>query len=182
MFCLPNSCSLASAPQCPLQLWHLVSFWESSALLKEQEAGERIDRKRSAKLKVLGEKQHDLGSMVLFVWSLRRDPVVSHKIFGVTVRMLLWQNLGNSKTIPIINKRSLLCALNTPCKVYSVNNYMLFCSLKKMKWLEFLIQFLRFPVRCRLSAKFKAPFVSNCFQYFFILLASFNKALAVCFP
>lgn len=44
MLPLPNSCGLAYAAQESPQPWHLVSFWEASALLKEQEAGERIDR------------------------------------------------------------------------------------------------------------------------------------------
>jgi hypothetical protein len=94
----------------------------------------------------LGEKQHDLGPMDLFTRSLSRDPVASYKKFGQTVTMWLEENLLNTVQIHIINKRSLLYALHAPHKVYSVNNYMLFCSLKN-EMTGIFNTFVRFPVR-----------------------------------
>ena len=44
--------------------------------------------------------------------------------------MLLEGKLLNTGRIHIINKRGLLYALYAPYKVCSLNNYMLFCSLK----------------------------------------------------
>ena len=44
--------------------------------------------------------------------------------------ILLEENLLNTGKIHIIGKRSLLYAFYAPYKVYSINNYMLFCTLK----------------------------------------------------
>lgn len=114
---------------------------------------------------------------------LSRDPVALFKKFGQTVMMLLEENLLNTGKIHIINKRSLLYALSAPCQGYSINNNMLFCSLKnEMTGILDTISEPSYESGCTLSTKFKTPFSSNCFQYFFILLASFRKALADCFP
>lgn len=105
------------------------------------------------------------------------------KKFGQTVMMLLEENLLNAVKSHTANKRSLLYALYAPCKVYSINNYMLFCS-PQMKWLEFLMPLLKLPARgdAHFLLSPKAPFSSDCFQYFFILLVSFKRVLAACIP
>lgn len=115
------------------QSWHLVSFWEASAPLKEQEAGEKNTIYRTL---ILGGNQHDLGSADLFARGLSRDPVVSYKKFAKTVMILLEGNLLNTVRLYIVNKRSLLCTLYAPHKVYSIKKNetcMLFCSLKNEK-------------------------------------------------
>lgn len=98
--------------------------------------------------------------------------------------MMFEKNLLNTVKIQIINKRSLLYALLAPYRVHLINSYyMLFCSLKnEMAGLFNTISEISYKNGCTFSAMFKVPFFSNCFQYFFVLLVSFRKAWADCFP
>lgn len=67
-----------------------------------------------------GGDQHDLGSADLFTRSLSRDPILSYKKFAKTVMILFEGNLLNIVRLYIVNKRSLLCALYVPHKVYLI--------------------------------------------------------------
>lgn len=135
-----------------------------SALLEEPEAGERMTRIGSTGLSFLGEKQHDLGLVDLFLRSWSRDPVAFYKGFGQTVMIVLEENLLNTVKIHIMNKRSLLYALYAPYKVYSINNYMLFCFPKnEMTGILNTISVISCESWYTLSTKFKEPFSSNCF-------------------
>lgn len=173
---LPNSCSSAYAAQEPPTAPASAFLLGGICPAARTGGWEGMDRTGSRGPLFLGEEQHDLGRGELLMRGWSRDPVAFSKKFGQTVMMLLEENLLNAVKSHIANKRSLLYALYASCKVYSINNYMLFCS-PQMKWLEFLMPLLRLPVRgdAHFLLSPKAPFSSDCFQYFFILLVSFRS-------
>lgn len=134
------------------QSWHLVSFWEASALLKEQEAGEKNSIHRPLILggkptwpwlrrsvhKRLKQRPH---CFLQEVWTNCDDSV------GRTTFWAQCESISGTKEV-----FCMLCIPPTKCtrlkkKKKNLHAVLLSEKKNKKKWLEFLMPFLRFPVR-----------------------------------